>query len=86
MEALQAGAVDIMEKPGGSFSAHGDGARLAEKIRAAAGARVRARSEETALLTRRPTRSQRQWRGPLPILSRAQNHFARGLDRAAPRR
>ncbi|MGA2175401.1 MAG: chemotaxis response regulator protein-glutamate methylesterase [Verrucomicrobiota bacterium] len=57
MEALQAGAVDVMEKPGGAYSAHLDGARLAEKIRAAASAKVRARSEETTLFTRpRPTR------------------------------
>ena len=41
MEALEAGAVDVMEKPGGSHSAHADGTRLAEKIRAAAGAQVR---------------------------------------------
>lgn len=52
MEALQAGAVDIMEKPSGSYSAHADGTRLAEKIRAAAGARVRSRSGETAIFTR----------------------------------
>ncbi len=57
MEALHAGAVDIMEKPGGTFSAHGDGGRLVEKIRAAAGARVRAHPEETTLFTRRPTRA-----------------------------
>ncbi len=55
MEALEAGAVDIMDKPSGSFSANGNGALLAEKIRSAAGARVQARSGETALLTRRPT-------------------------------
>ena len=47
LEALQAGAVDVMEKPGGNFSAHADGTRLAEKIRAAAGARVRAASAES---------------------------------------
>lgn len=41
LEALQAGAIDVLDKPGGAFSAHADGARLAEKIRAAAGARVR---------------------------------------------
>ena len=56
LEALQAGAVDIMEKPGGNLSASADGARLAEKIRVAAGARVRAGSQATALLARRPTR------------------------------
>jgi two-component system chemotaxis response regulator CheB len=41
MEALQAGAVDVMAKPAGSLSAHEDGSRLAEKIRAAACARLR---------------------------------------------
>jgi two-component system chemotaxis response regulator CheB len=55
MEALEAGAVDVMEKPGSSYAAHADGIHLAEKIRAAASARVRARSGETTLFTRRPT-------------------------------
>ena len=41
LEALQAGAVDVMGKPGGAFSAHEDGWLLAEKIRAAAVARIR---------------------------------------------
>ncbi|HTH48880.1 MAG TPA: chemotaxis response regulator protein-glutamate methylesterase [Candidatus Limnocylindria bacterium] len=41
LEALQAGAVDVFDKPGGSLSAHSDGIRLADKIRAAAGARIR---------------------------------------------
>lgn len=57
MEALKAGAVDIMEKPGGSYSAQNDGARLAEKIRAAACARLRAHSDETSVFTSRPTRA-----------------------------
>ena len=48
MEALQAGAVDVMEKPGSAYSAQADGARLADKIRAAACARVWARREEIA--------------------------------------
>jgi two-component system chemotaxis response regulator CheB len=43
VEALQAGAVDVMDKPSGSASAHADGFRLAEKIRAAAQARCRPR-------------------------------------------
>ncbi len=54
LEALQAGAVDVMEKPGGSYSAHADGTRLAEKIKAAASARVRMRSGETTFVYRRP--------------------------------
>jgi len=41
MEALQSGAIDVMEKPSGAYSAHVDGSRLAEKIRAAAHAKVR---------------------------------------------
>lgn len=36
LEALQAGAVDVMSKPHGSFSAMEDGTLLAEKIKAAA--------------------------------------------------
>jgi two-component system chemotaxis response regulator CheB len=45
LEALQAGAVDVMGKPSGSYSACADGTLLAEKIRAAAGARVRLGAE-----------------------------------------
>jgi two-component system chemotaxis response regulator CheB len=41
LEALQSGAVDVLAKPHGTYSAHEDGTRLAEKIRAAAGSRVR---------------------------------------------
>lgn len=40
LEALQAGAVDVLGKPSGSYSAHEDGSRLAEKIRGAANARM----------------------------------------------
>ena len=40
-EALQAGAVDVMEKPAGAVAARGLGVRLAEMIKAAAGARLR---------------------------------------------
>lgn len=39
LEALQAGAVDVLDKPSGSFSAWSDG-RLAQKIKAAANAKV----------------------------------------------
>ena len=52
LEALQAGAVDVMEKPGGSSTAYSDGSRLAEKIRAAASARIRTRGEEAAVRPR----------------------------------
>jgi two-component system chemotaxis response regulator CheB len=41
LEALQAGAVDVLSKPGGALSAREDGFLLAEKIRAAALARIR---------------------------------------------
>jgi len=40
IEALEAGAVDIIGKPNGSFSAHEDCAKLAAKIKAAAAARL----------------------------------------------
>jgi two-component system, chemotaxis family, protein-glutamate methylesterase/glutaminase len=45
LEALRAGAVDIMDKPAGSHSASVDGTRLAEKIRAASVARCRRASD-----------------------------------------
>jgi len=57
MEALQAGAIDVMEKPGGTYSAHADGSRLAEKIIAAASARVRPQLEDSAPF-HRPTELQ----------------------------
>lgn len=41
LEALQSGAVDVMDKPSGSRSAEADGSRLAAKIKAAASARIR---------------------------------------------
>lgn len=43
LEALQAGAVEVLAKPGGSFSAYEDGSKLAEKIKAAAIAKIRNR-------------------------------------------
>jgi two-component system chemotaxis response regulator CheB len=54
MEALEAGAVDVMEKPHGSFSAESDGSALAEKIRMAAGARVQAHVEDARVFTPSP--------------------------------
>jgi two-component system chemotaxis response regulator CheB len=54
LEALESGAVDVMEKPSGSYSAPVDGARLAEKIRAAAGAHLQAQGETPPVLTPRP--------------------------------
>ncbi len=63
MEALQIGAVDIMDKPT-SYSASPDGTRLAEKIRAAACARIVAGNTEAPAANRssqaaspRPARS-----------------------------
>ena len=41
LEALQAGAVDVLGKPGGSYSAYADGTKLADKIKAAAQAKLR---------------------------------------------
>ena len=49
LEALQAGAVDVMDKPAGGASAHADGTRLAEKIRAAAIAKVRYTGDDAAV-------------------------------------
>jgi two-component system chemotaxis response regulator CheB len=46
LEALQAGAVDVLGKPSGAFSAPDEGLLLAEKIRAAAVARVRPPQED----------------------------------------
>ena len=54
MEALQAGAIEVLEKQSGSFSAFADGAYLAEKIKAAAGARLAPRADQTAFLYRPP--------------------------------
>jgi two-component system chemotaxis response regulator CheB len=48
LEALQSGAVDVMAKPSGSYSAHEDGTKLVEKIKAAA------RRDWDAVLTRLP--------------------------------
>jgi len=42
LEASQAGAVDVLAKPHGSFSAYENGAKLAEKIKIAAAAKLRA--------------------------------------------
>jgi two-component system, chemotaxis family, protein-glutamate methylesterase/glutaminase len=50
MAALQAGAVDVLAKPNGSYSAYEDGAKLAEKIKAAAQAKLGQRPR--SLLTR----------------------------------
>jgi two-component system chemotaxis response regulator CheB len=47
IEALNAGAIDIMGKPGGSFTAHANGAILAEKIRAAATVKIHAAVESS---------------------------------------
>jgi len=54
MEALEAGAIDFIGKPSGSFSAHSDGQALATKIRAAAQARIR-RPVEPAPAQRPPS-------------------------------
>ncbi|MDR2338938.1 MAG: chemotaxis response regulator protein-glutamate methylesterase [Deltaproteobacteria bacterium] len=46
MEALECGAVEVMAKPGGSFTVGEMGAQLAEKVRAAARARVFRKAEK----------------------------------------
>jgi two-component system chemotaxis response regulator CheB len=48
LEALQAGAVEVLEKPNGSLSAFEDHHRLVEVIKAAARARVRTRAPTPA--------------------------------------
>ena len=52
LEALQAGAVDIMAKPSGSYSASADSAALCAKVKAAFHAKVRAHSGNTTFVTR----------------------------------
>ncbi|HXG48925.1 MAG TPA: chemotaxis response regulator protein-glutamate methylesterase [Methylomirabilota bacterium] len=62
VEALHSGAVDVMAKPAGSYSAHADGHELASKIKAAFHARVGGssptsnlqRTGDTALVHRPP--------------------------------
>jgi two-component system chemotaxis response regulator CheB len=54
LEALEAGAVDVIGKPGSSHSARADGTQLATTIRAAASALVRTPSVQTAPLTPHP--------------------------------
>lgn len=51
LEALHLGAVDVMEKPTGSQAPRLDGRRLADKIIAAAGARLRQTRDEAAIQT-----------------------------------
>ena len=52
LEALQAGAVDVMAKPSGSYSASADSAALCAKVKAAFHAKVRAHSGNTSFVTR----------------------------------
>jgi len=47
LEALQAGAVDVMGKPDGAFSAHSNGEILAEKVRTAAAACLRNQTQNS---------------------------------------
>jgi two-component system, chemotaxis family, protein-glutamate methylesterase/glutaminase len=49
LEALQAGAVEVLAKPGGSYSAFEDDSRLFEVIKAAAKAKISRKAPETAL-------------------------------------
>lgn len=52
LEALQAGAVDIMAKPNGSYSASSDSAALCAKVKAAFAAKIRVRTGNTSGVTR----------------------------------
>lgn len=52
LEALQAGAVDVMAKPSGSYSATANGAELCSKIKAAFQAKVRRRTGETIFISK----------------------------------
>jgi two-component system chemotaxis response regulator CheB len=51
LEALQAGAVEVLEKPAGTLSAFEDHARLIQVIKAAAGARVRSPEPPSRVLS-----------------------------------
>lgn len=83
LEALQAGAVDVMEKPSGAYSANVDGSRLAEKIRVAAGARL-APPADAPPVARPATRSGAA--GPTSTgFSRSGSSFCWVPRRAAPR-
>jgi two-component system chemotaxis response regulator CheB len=74
IEALHFGAVDVMEKPGGTYSAYADGTVLAEKIRAAARARIRPTTVEipshakVATLQVRPTGTNSKYFSPRQII------------------
>jgi two-component system chemotaxis response regulator CheB len=64
IEALEAGAVDVMDKPRGSYSAYEDGSRLAAKIRAAACARLRRLPPPPAAAADAPRRLDSPTTGP----------------------
>lgn len=51
LEALQAGAVDVMAKPNGSYSMTSDSAMLCAKVKAAFQAKLRRRDPGTTLIT-----------------------------------
>jgi two-component system chemotaxis response regulator CheB len=84
LEALHAGAVDVMEKPGSTFSAHADGTRLAEKIRAAAGARVRVAPVNPPLAARRLTACPRSFPSRKIILIGASTGGTEALQSVLP--
>ena len=76
LEALQAGAVDVVAKPGSAYCAAGETGKLADKIRALARARVRPAAEPTET---RPAAPPPVASGPKPALP------ARGGRRYAAR-
>ena len=60
LQALHLGAVDVLDKPSGSRSAHTEGRMLADKIKAAARARLRGQpADATAQASRAPAVSTR---------------------------
>lgn len=81
MEALEAGAVDVLDKPSGSYSAHHDGGRLASKIRAAGMARLRRRTAVEAPAAAPSATSAGQQSPPAPktLPAQARNHHPRSL-------
>jgi two-component system chemotaxis response regulator CheB len=54
LEAMEIGAVDVIAKPGGSYTVGNMSAQLAEKIRAASQARVISRCPDSSLAQRAP--------------------------------
>lgn len=82
LEALQLGAVDIMAKPSGSYSASTDSAALCAKVKAAVHAKVRARTGNTTLVNQPATAA------PTPASPRSTSliHRSAASNPAVPQR